>query len=148
MIRTWILCSGLLLTSQILAQNTPDPKELDRINAAISKIQAEVASTRNKRSELNEEIQTSEKAIQAVSRQIEEIAALVEDKETKLPEMEQQAAELEKSRSQQQQLIASYLKNAWMNGNQGYLKLLLSQKDPQQSARMMRYYQYVNNARA
>jgi septal ring factor EnvC (AmiA/AmiB activator) len=148
MMRTWIFCSGLFLTSQILAQNAPDPEELERIEAAISKIQTEVASTRNQRSEVNKAIEESEKSIQAVMRQIEEINALVKDKETKLPEMKKQAAELEKSRSQQQELIASYLKNAWMNGNEGYLQLLLSQKDPQQSARMLRYYQYLNNARA
>jgi septal ring factor EnvC (AmiA/AmiB activator) len=138
----------LFLTSQILAQNTPDPKELERINAAIAKIQAEVASTRTQRGEVSEQIQQIEKSIQAVTRQIAGINALVADKETRLPEMEQQAADLEKSRSQQQALIASYLKSAWMNGNQGYLKLLLSQKDPHQSARMLRYYQYLNNARA
>ena len=145
--RVWIFCSGLFLTSQILAQNA-DPKELERINAAIARIQAEVANTRNQRSEVSEEIQDSEKSIQAVMRQIEDTNALVADKETRLPEMENQAADLEKTRSQQQELIASYLKNAWMNGNQGYLKLLLSQRDPQQSARTMRYYQYLNNARA
>jgi septal ring factor EnvC (AmiA/AmiB activator) len=148
MTKVWVLCSGLFLTSQILAQNTPDPEELERINAAIGKIQAEVASTRDQRSEVNKEIQESEKSIQAVMRQIDEINALVADKKTSLPEMEKQAAELEKSRSQQEQLIASYLKNAWINGNEGYLKLLLSQQDPQQSARMLRYYQYLNNARA
>ncbi len=148
MIRAWIFCSGLFLTSQILAQSTPDPKELERINTAIAKIQTEVESTRNQRSEVSKEIQESEKSIQAVMRQIAEINALVADKETSLPEMRQQAAELEKNRSQQQELIASYLKTAWMNGNQGYLKLLLSQKDPHQSARMLRYYQILNNARA
>jgi len=146
--QAWIFCSGLLLTSQILAQNAPTPEELERINGAITKVQAELASTRNQRSELTAEIQGSEKSIQAVIRQIEEINALVADKEIKLPELEKQAAELEKDRAQQQELIGSYLRNAWMSGNQAYLKLLLSQQDPQQSARMLRYYQYLNNARA
>ena len=144
----WIFCSGLFLTSQILAQNTADPEELERINAAIARIQAEVASTRNLRSEVAKEIEASEKAIQAVLRQIDEINTLISDKETTLPELQKQAVELEKNRSQQQALIASYVKSAWMNGDQGYLKLLLSQKDPQQIARMLRYYQYLNNARA
>src|SRR5688500_14696703 len=93
MMRAWIFCSGLFLTSQILAQNTPDPEELERIEAAISKIQTEVASTRNQRSEVNKAIEESEKSIQAVMRQIEEINTLVKDKETRLPEMKKQAAE-------------------------------------------------------
>lgn len=142
-----ILCSGLFLTSQILAQNSPDPAELERIDAAILKIQAEVASTRHQRSAVNAEILESEKAIQAVVRQIENINALVADKELKLPELEKQAADLETQMAQQQQLIGGYVRNAWLTGNQGYLKLLLSQQDPQQSARMLRYYQYLNNAR-
>jgi septal ring factor EnvC (AmiA/AmiB activator) len=147
MTRVWILCSGLFLTSQILAQNTPDPAELQRINAAITKIQAELASARNQRSAVTAEILESEKSIQVVVRQIEGINTLVADKELKLPELEKQAADLENQMSQQQELIGTYLRNAWLTGNQGYLKLLLSQQDPHQSARMLRYYQYLNNAR-
>jgi septal ring factor EnvC (AmiA/AmiB activator) len=148
MTKAWILCSGLFLTSQVLAQNAATPEELERINSAIAKIQTEVANTRNQRGALTTEIQQSEQSIQAVIRQIEEINALVADKELKLPELEKQATDLEQSVAQQQQLIGSYLRSAWISGNQGYLKLLLSQQNPQQSARMLRYYQYLNNARA
>jgi murein hydrolase activator len=62
--------------------------------------------------------------------------------------LQQQASGLERQRANQQALLSQYLRGAWISGKQEYLKLLLSQRNPAESARLVRYYQYFSNARA
>lgn len=44
-------------------------------------------------------------------------------------------------------MLAAQIRNAYLLGNQPYLKLLLNQENPEKFSRYANYYQYINRAR-
>lgn len=146
--RTFFLLLLLLFAPQLRAQTNADPAELERINTAIAKVQAELAGTRSERSTVAANIETSEKTILANQRLIDSVQASITEQQTALEELHTRQQQLDKDRTTQQDLIAGYVKGAWMTGNEEYLKLVLNLEDPRQSARMVSYYRYFSAARA
>jgi septal ring factor EnvC (AmiA/AmiB activator) len=138
----------LLCAPLVLAQNAPEAAELERLNAAIAKVQEQLAGTRSTRSSLVSEVEASEKAILDLQRRIQSGSALLAQQQSELGELRSRQQQLEGSRLAQQNQIAAYVKSAWITGDEEYLKLLLNQQDPLQSARMRRYYAYFSAARA
>src|SRR5690606_6509220 len=67
---------------------------------------------------------------------------------SRLESLRSEQSLLEESKARQQDVIAQYLRGAWQSGREEYLKLLLNQEDIAGTARMIRYYQYFNQARA
>jgi len=144
----WLLLSFCFASLPLRAQAPPDPAELERLEAAIARVQGELASTRNERSAVQEAVLASERQIAAVQQQVATLNAEVARRKTELQQLEVQQQTLHEQRLQQQQLLAVYLKSAWMTGTEEYLKLVLNQQDPLQGARMLRYYNYFSTARA
>lgn len=146
--RCLLLGLSLLFAPLAGAQGEVDPAGLERIKAAIARVEAELAETRSERSSVFEELQNSEKAVLDVQQQLDSVAADIAAERSRGVELAAQQQALEASRVAQQARIASHMKNAWIAGNEEYLKLLLNQQDPRHTARMMRYYRYFNAARA
>jgi septal ring factor EnvC (AmiA/AmiB activator) len=135
-------------SSLLRAQADADAAELERINAAIAKVQQELAGTRSQRSTMATEVEASEKAVLDNQRQIDAVRAELAQQQTALQDLRMRQQQLDTERSMQQEHIAAYVKGAWMAGNEEYLKLVLNQEDPRHSARMVRYYRYFSTARA
>jgi septal ring factor EnvC (AmiA/AmiB activator) len=130
------------------AQTDASPAELERINAAIEKVRDELAGTRSERNSLASDIEASEKAILDNARQIAAVHASIAESQAALDGLATRRQQLDVERAAQQELVATYVRGAWMAGNEEYLKLVLNQEDPQRSARLMRYYTYFSAARA
>ena len=148
MLRRTLFLLLVICPLPLRAQTDADPAELERINTAIAKVQQELAGTRSERSTVATDIQTSEKAILANLRMIDSVQASITEQQTALEELHARQAQLDHERSTQQDLIAGYVKGAWMTGSEEYLKLVLNQEDPRRSARMVSYYRYFSAARA
>lgn len=141
----WFCCITAL---PALAQTPADPAELQRLEAAIARVRTELAETASERDAVRAAVLASEQQILELQQQITELAARIAQRNAELQRLASQQQALEAERRQQQHLLARYLKGAWLAGNEEYLKLLLNQQDPQQGARMARYYGYFNAARA
>jgi septal ring factor EnvC (AmiA/AmiB activator) len=146
--RRALLGASLCIGTLVLAQDPPDAAELARIEAAIASVQAELARTDTERSAVRAQVQASEQAIVEIRRQVRTVTEAIQTETASQAELQTRQRRLEQSRVEQQALISSYMKSAWMAGNEEYLKLLLNQQDPQQTARMLQYYRYFNAARA
>jgi septal ring factor EnvC (AmiA/AmiB activator) len=144
----WLLLLTCFTTLPLLAQAPPDPAELARLEAAIARVQTELTSTRNERSAVQEAVLASERQIAAMQPQIDMLNTAVAQRNAELQQLATQQQGLQQQRLQQQQLLGTYLKSAWMAGNEEYLKLVLNQQDPLQGARMLQYYNYFSSARA
>lgn len=130
------------------AQTEADAAALERINAAIARVEQELAGSRSARGEVAAAIEAAEKQILATQQQIAAVSAQLAQHQSSLAQLLPRQQELAAASAREQQLIAGYARSAWMNGNQEYLKLLLNQNDPARTARMLRYYRYFSGARA
>lgn len=130
------------------AQTEADPAELERINAAIVRVQAELAERRSERSTVATDIEAAEKGILDNQRQVDAVRLELEELQQELQELRARQQALDTATVAQRELIGTYARSAWMSGNEEYLKLVLNQEDPRMSARMLRYYGYLSTARA
>lgn len=138
----------LLIAPLSTAQDNPSPTELEALGRSIANVQEQIENTRLERGSVELELENNEKTIQEANQSIVVLQSQISESQLRLLELEQQGAELEFSRQAQETLISQYLRAAYQNGRQEYLKLLLNQEDIASSARMLRYYQYFNNARS
>jgi septal ring factor EnvC (AmiA/AmiB activator) len=138
----------LIAAAPASAQTEAGPAELERINAAIERVAAELAESRNERGTVATDIEAAEKSILDNRHQIDAVRLELEEQQEELQELRARQQLLEADSAAQRELIATYARSAWMSGNEEYLKLVLNQEDPRQSARMLRYYGYLSEARA
>ena len=137
----------LLYSSVNSAQKNPSPRELEALGRTISEVQERIAETRQQRGTIEAELENNERSIQATSVSIVALQSRISEEQAHLGSLEQQSLELENQRRSQLSLVEQYLRAAYQNGREEYLKLLLNQENISSSARMLRYYQYFNTAR-
>jgi len=137
----------LLFISSLTAQENPSQADLEALGRTITTVQSQIDETRRARSTLESEIERQEREINRLLANIEDVQAQVSQAQSRLDELEREAATLSTRRLNQQALIGDYLRAAYLNGQEEYMKLLLNQQNISQSARMLRYYQYFSQAR-
>tara|TARA_R110002012_G_scaffold109633_1_gene253703 strand:+ start:1546 stop:2820 length:1275 start_codon:yes stop_codon:yes gene_type:complete len=121
--------------------------ELEKTQADIQRLKDMLDGLKQEVSGLESELKESETDIGRLKRESSELEQQIRDGETRLLDLREQAKELQASLEAQQEQIAQQVRAAYMAGQQGYLKVLLNQDDPGRMARMMRYYEYVGQAR-
>jgi septal ring factor EnvC (AmiA/AmiB activator) len=143
----YFVSAYLLSIHYLAAQENPSQADLDALARSINRVQSQIDQTREARSTLESQIEIQERSINRLLADIEDIQSQIRQTQNRLSELEREAASLLEQRLNQQSLIANYLRAAYLNGQEEYLKLLLNQQDISQSARMLRYYQYFSQAR-
>lgn len=137
-----ILC--LVLSAGISLQAGAD--EVDDIQAEISKLQKLLKQTKGQRSELQHQLEKSETDISTIQKEIRAIQHNIKKENNNLEQLHDERSELQQSKVQQQQAVEQQLTQAYQNGRQQKLKLLLNQQDPATIARLMTYYDYLSRA--
>jgi septal ring factor EnvC (AmiA/AmiB activator) len=142
-----LLC--LLLPSAVLpAENAASEKDLARIIKAIDAVKNELVGLRRERGNLQKDVESAERRVRDVRTKLKSTQDDLQLAETRLSTLHKEADQLDKQRADQQDLVASYLRQAARRGGQSSLKLLLSQEQPQEAARLLRYNGYLTGARA
>jgi hypothetical protein len=113
----------------------------------MGKVQKEITSLNHQRTSVSTEVQNNERDINQLQGSLDKLAAEINTERLKLAQLKTESAALLQQRKAQQELLAGYLRSAWINGKQEYLKLLLNQQNPADTARISRYYQYFSAAR-
>ena len=138
----------LLYTPLLKGQENPSQADLDALSQIISDVQLQIERTRQQRSSVEIELETNEKAISDINENITELGKLINAEQVRLSELEQQSLELNRRKASQETLISQYILVAYQNGKEEYLKLVLNQQSISNSLRVLRYYQYLSNARS
>lgn len=144
--------SGMLFGAALpaIAQETDSRAaraELEKTQADIARLKEMLKGLKQEVSGLESELKESETDIGRLKRESSELEQKIKEGETRLLDLRDQAEALQASLAEQQEQIAQQVRAAYMAGQQGYLKVLLNQDDPGRMARMMRYYEYVGQAR-
>jgi len=146
MIRIVLLFS--LLISQLMQVSWADEEaDLAKLQQEINKLQQWLKDTESEHDKLNEKLRLSDEKIGALAKKIDDTRSQLNEERSRLKKLQAEQSQLRFLKSEQKQQLAKQLTGAQKIGNQGSIKVLLNQDDPQQISRMLKYYEYFNQAR-
>jgi murein hydrolase activator len=138
------LCCSLLVNSVHASKQD----ELNNLRKHIAGLQHELEKTSESRSEAADALRESERAISDSNRRLAELAQQQREAGQALKQLQQQGRQLEKDIQGQQKQLGKLLYQQYLGGQQEYFRLLLNNRDPNQVAREMQYYEYIARNRA
>ena len=121
--------------------------ELQALEDEINNFRSMLNNTQGQKSNLENTLETNEKDISEILNNIKDIQKDLTKGEKKVSKLRLQSKHLLDQKLEQQTLIAKQIRASYELGNQEYIKVVLNQGDPNKLARMMKYYQYFNQAR-
>lgn len=143
-LRLLLLCLCLLANSAYASKQD----ELDNLRKRITDLQLELEKTSESKSEAADALRESERSISTSNRKLAELAQQQREAGQTLSKLQQQGRHLEKDMQGQQALLGKLLYQQYLGGKQEYLKMLLNNRDPNEMAREMQYYEYIARGRA
>lgn len=123
-------------------------QELDNLRSRISKMQREMGHTKKSKSEVQDALRKSERAISDSSRKIAELTAQKHLAARTLNTLQVRQQNLTDSMQTQQRLLGKQLYLQYIGGNFSYFRQFLNGQEPHQLARNLQYYQYIARERA
>ena len=145
-ISTALSCALLLLPLQAIAAEDEKAK-LAELKNAITSLEKQLNKRDKDKSKLAAELKKNEIAASASSRKIRLLNSKIRSRNAKLADLGKQQTELKLGIKKQNSVVSEQLATAYKMGAQEPIKLLLNQEDPQQLARLFKYYNYVVDAR-
>ena len=139
-------CALLLLPFQAIAAED-DKAKLANLKTAITSFEKQLNKRDKDKNKLAAELKKNEVAASASSKKIRQLNSKINTRRAKLAELGKQQRQLKIDINKQNAAVSEQLAAAYKMGAQEPVKLLLNQEDPQQLARLFKYYNYVLDAR-
>lgn len=142
---------ALFLLVPLFAQagKTEAPKqELEELKSRIKNLKKELDSTREAHSEAADALKKSERAISDTNRKLYDISRQQASSRQTLVSHQRALEEMNATVRDQQQWLAQQFHAQYVNGQQGYLQLLLSGEEPGNVSRNLHYFSYLARARS
>jgi septal ring factor EnvC (AmiA/AmiB activator) len=137
-----------LIISQFTTVSWADEQDdLAKLQQEINKLQRWLKETESEHDKLNEQLRQSDEKIGAIAKKIDATRTQLNKERARLKKLQAEQSQLRFLKAEQKQQLAKQLSGAQKLGNQGSIKVLLNQDDPQQISRMLKYYEYFNQAR-
>ena len=147
-----MLCGNTLLLALALSGANPahsaDKAELDALHSRIEALKRNLADAEENRTEASDALRASEQGVSEANRVLHNIAAQQRTVRADLIRVGEQSRALEAGIAAQQRQLGQLLAMRYASGQQDYLRLLLSGRDPNQTARDLHYYSYISRAQA
>jgi septal ring factor EnvC (AmiA/AmiB activator) len=139
----------LSLPAVALAAKPEASKEaLQELKSRIESLKKELDTTKEAHSEAADALKKSEQAISEANRKLHEIAQQQATSRQSLQSLQQELAGLNETIRDQQQLLGKQFYQQYLNGQQGYLQIVLTGHDPNIVTRDLHYFSYLARARA
>ena len=148
MIRTHLLTLLLCALTLSGVAHAGKQEELDNLRKRIAAMQRDLEKTSESKSEAADALRVSERAISDSNRELASLSERQREADRKLVTLQAEAKRLGNSIAGQQSRLGELLYRQYLDGQQDYLKLLLNDRDPNQAARNLTYYQYIARNRA
>lgn len=126
----------------------PSARDLERLQTEIRNAEQRIKLTREQREQKEAELLQAEVEIGALRESMGSVQKDVSTREQRLRALQAERIQREQDKGRLVNEIRSDLQMAQRQGGQDYYKLLLNQQDPQTLARLMKYYGYMQQARA
>ena len=142
------LTCALLLFGHVSNADDSQQKELDSLKRSISNLEKQLQDRGKERNSLQSALKKVELETSTINKNVRRLSSEISNLETTLRQLGQREKELEQNVRQQSAAITEQISAAHKLGDQEPVKLLLNQEDPQQLARVFKYYDYFLKARA
>src|SRR5690554_4527976 len=139
-----LLSLTLLLSWPAMAN---DDAKLEALKKEIQKLQQWLNSAKEESDQLTQNLRQSDIEIGKINEQIERTRQLLSEEKARLKKLQMEQGQLHKHQQTQREYLSEQIRAAQRLGNDGPIKLLLHQNDPQKAQRMMRFFAYFNDAR-
>ena len=141
----------LLLSLPMMALADSDPHltatQLKQLRGRIDTIQIQIDQLRGQRQQSERVLRETERRISVLGSSIRQLGRRIVRQRKDLQRIQQQIAEQSGRLNGNQDALKQQVRAAYISGQEAYLKLILSQRDPQRMGRMLVYYDYLNHAR-
>lgn len=124
-----------------------EQEDLAKLQQEINKLQTWLKETESEHDKLNQQLRLSDEKIGAIAKKIDETRNKLNEERARLKKLQAEQSQLRVLKAEQKKQLAKQINGAQKLGNQGSIKVLLNQDDPQQISRMLKYYEYFNQAR-
>lgn len=143
------LCVSLVWAPGLMAQESATDYEdkLKQLRDSIAELKREINSVKTNRNSLQNKLQTSEEDISELLKKIDRLKGDLASQKKQLSLLNTERAQLQQKKRSQQKHIAEEVNGAYRLGQQGNLRLLLNQQQPEKFSRQLRYYHYILDAR-
>lgn len=137
-----------LLWPQVAGANEVESKksELDALKQRLQSLQREFRAAEEHRTEAADELRQSERSISEAKRQLRELEQEQRRANAELTALQEASAATEKRIEQQQASLSEAIRASHQRGQSDALKLMLSGRDPNQTARDLRYLASLSRA--
>jgi len=145
---TYVITLLLLSLSLPLAaaQEKATEAEIVTLKKTISKLTKTLGSLEGQRSTAQQALRRTDKSIGELVLELLRLNAQLKGAEKRLRQLEQDKKPLLNGLKKQAVGLEQQLRQQYKTGNQPRLQLLLTQRDPEQVSRMLRYYDRINEA--
>jgi len=130
-----------------LADAADKDKKLRTVQDKIKQVTQDLSRLRRQQKKADKNLQRIEQQYGKVSRTVRDLQVKVRQKRQRLNEIEREIQVQKGWLATQEELLAGQMRAAYALGRQEPLKLLFNQQDITRTSRVMRYYQYFNQAR-
>jgi len=150
------LCGSLILTlclgSAAPAADDSNPAkaeaDLKAVRSQIDKVRAEMERDAGRRDKLTRELEETEKTVSGARGELDKLRRERAVHTARRAELAAARRTEEAALGERRAALAGQIRAAHMIGQEEPLKLLLNQRDPAQTGRVLTYYQYFGRARA
>ena len=146
------LAMALCLVSGATAADDPNPAkaeaELKAVRSQIDKVQAEMERDAGRRDKITRELEESETTVSGARGELDKLRRERAVHTARRAELATARRTQENELGERRAALAGQIRAASMIGQEEPLKLLLNQRDPAQTGRVLTYYQYFGRARA
>lgn len=147
-----VLCGRELFLALALigapAAHAADKADLDVLRGRIETLKKNLSGAEEDRSEASDGLRASERGVSEANRMLRDLGAQQRAARADLVRLGQQSRVLEEAIAAQQRELGQLLAMRHASGQQDYLRLLLSGRDPNRTARELHYYSYISRAQA
>ena len=137
----------LSLSFYVMADNHQQD-ELKELKRSISTLEKKLQSQRQEKGQLQTQIEAVEIDAAKLNRSIRSLHTQITVASKNLKRLKNKKSALEKRIGDQRSAIAEYIRSVHKTGSEEPIKLLLNQQDPLQLARILKYYDYLLEARS
>ena len=121
---------------------------LDALRERIEALKKDLSGAEENRSEASDGLRESERGVSESNRSLRNIDAQQRSVRADLARLAERSRKLETAIAAQQGELGQLLAMRHVSGQQDYLRLLLSGRDPNQTARELYYYSFISRAQA
>jgi len=147
-----VLCLALGLSAGAPAADDSNPAkaeaELKAVRSQIDKVQAEMERDAGRRDKITRELEESETTVSGARGELDKLRRERAVHTARRAELAAARRSQESELGERRAALAGQIRAASMIGHEEPLKLLLNQRDPAQTGRVLTYYQYFGRARA